>query len=147
MQTLKDVMSHDVQVIGPEGTIKEAAQQMRQGDFGMMPVEENNFMIGVLSDRDITIRAIAEGKDANTKVRDIMSRDVIIANEQDLIEDAASLMGKHQISNQHRRKRRPGAHRCGVSSCNQLVVGIILADQRVQIHADRDIGVLYLLVD
>ena len=97
MQTLKDVMSHDVQVIGPEGTIREAAQQMRQGDFGMMPVEENNYMIGVLSDRDIAIRAIAEGKDANTKVRDIMSRDVIVANEDDSVEDASRLMGKHQI--------------------------------------------------
>ena len=97
MQTLKDVMSHDVQVIGPEGTIREAAQQMRQGDFGMMPVEENNYMIGVLSDRDIAIRAIAEGKDANTKVRDIMSRDVIVANEDDSVEDASRLMGKYQI--------------------------------------------------
>ena len=97
MQTLKDVMSHDVQVIGPDGTIREAAQQMRQGDFGMMPVEENNYMIGVLSDRDIAIRAIAEGKDANTKVRDIMSRDVIVANEDDSVEDASRLMSKHQI--------------------------------------------------
>ena len=97
MQTLKDVMSHDVQVIGPDGTIREAAQKMRQGDFGMMPVEENNYMIGVLSDRDIAIRAIAEGKDANTKVRDIMSRDVIVANEDDSVEDASRLMGKHQI--------------------------------------------------
>ena len=97
MQTLKDVMSHDVEVIGPDGTIKEAAQKMLQGDFGMMPVEENNYMIGVISDRDIVIRAIAEGKDANTKVRDIMSRDVIVANEIDSVEDASRLMGKHQI--------------------------------------------------
>ena len=97
MQTLKDVMSHDVQVIGPDGTIREAAQQMLQGNFGMMPVEQNDYMIGVISDRDIAIRAIAEGKDANTMVRNVMSRDVIVANENDSIEDAASLMGKHQI--------------------------------------------------
>ena len=97
MQTLKDVMSHDVQVIGPDGTIREAAQQMLQGNFGMMPVEQNDYMIGVISDRDIAIRAIAEGKDANTMVRNVMSRDVIVANENDSIEDAARLMGKHQI--------------------------------------------------
>ena len=97
MQTLKDVMSHDVQVIGPDGTIREAAQQMLKGNFGMMPVEQNDYMIGVISDRDIAIRAIAEGKDANTMVRNVMSRDVIVANENDSIEDAARLMGKHQI--------------------------------------------------
>jgi CBS domain-containing protein len=97
MQMLKDVMSHDVQVIGPDGTIREAAKQMLEGNFGMMPVEENNFMVGVISDRDIAIRAIAEGKDANTKVRDIMSRDVIVANEGDSVEDAADLMSQHQI--------------------------------------------------
>ena len=97
MQTLKDVMSHKVQVIGPEGTIREAAQKMLQGDFGMMPVEENDYMIGVISDRDIAIRAIAEGKDANTKVRDIMSREVIVAYENQSVKDASSLMSKHQI--------------------------------------------------
>ena len=97
MQTLKDVMSHDVQVIGPDGTIREAAQQMLKGNFGMMPVEQNDYMIGVISDRDIAIRAIAEGKDATTMVRNVMSRDVIVANENDSIEDAARLMGKHQI--------------------------------------------------
>ena len=97
MQTLKDVMSHKVQVIGPEGTIWEAAQKMLKGDFGMMPVEENDYMIGVISDRDIAIRAIAEGKDANTKVQDIMSRDVIVAYENQSVKDASSLMSKHQI--------------------------------------------------
>ena len=97
MQTLKDVMSHDVQVIGPDGTIREAAQQMLKGNFGMMPVEQNDYMIGVISDRDIAIRAIAEGKDANTMVRNVMSRDVIVANENDSIEVAVRLMGKQQI--------------------------------------------------
>lgn len=63
----------------------------------MMPVEENDYMIGVISDRDIAIRAIAEGKDANTKVRDIMSREVIVAYENQSVKDASSLMSKHQI--------------------------------------------------
>lgn len=130
MQTLKDVMSHDVQVIGPEGTIKEAAQKMRKDDFGLMPVEENDYMIGVISDRDIAIRAIAEGKDANTKVRDIMSRDVIVANEDDSVEEAASLMGKHQI------RRLP------VVNAEKKLVGIVaLGDFTVEgqdIHVTAD---------
>ena len=70
---LKDVMSRDVKVISPEMTIREAAQTMCDGDFGMMPVGENDRMIGALSDRDIAIRAVAEGKGPTTKVREIMS--------------------------------------------------------------------------
>ena len=59
MQRLKDVMSRDVKLVTPDTTIREAAQQMRDGDFGMLPVAENDRMIGAISDRDIAIRAIA----------------------------------------------------------------------------------------
>lgn len=52
MQQLKDLMSRDVQVISPDMSIKEAAIKMRDGDFGMMPVGEDDRMIGTLSDRD-----------------------------------------------------------------------------------------------
>ena len=62
MQKLKDVMSRDAQVISPDETIKEAAQQMRKGNFGMMPVGENDRMIGAISERDIAIRAVADRK-------------------------------------------------------------------------------------
>ena len=81
MQKVKDVMSRDVCVISPDETIKEAAQQMRNGNFGMMPVGENDRMIGAISDRDIAIRAIAEGKDPSTKVRDVMSKGIVWAYE------------------------------------------------------------------
>ena len=97
MQKLKDVMSRDVQVISPDETIKEAAQQMRKGKFGMMPVGENDRMIGAISDRDIAIRAVADGKDPSTKVRDVMSEGIVWASEDDSVDDAAKLMGKHQI--------------------------------------------------
>ena len=76
MQQLKDLMSRDVKVISPDMTIGEAARTMRDGDFGMMPVGENDRMIGTISDRDIAIRAVAEGKDAGTKVRDVMSEGI-----------------------------------------------------------------------
>jgi predicted transcriptional regulator len=76
MHQLKDLMSPDVQVISPDATIREAAEHMREGDFGMMPVGEDDRMIGTISDRDIAIRAVAEGKDAGTKVRDVMSEGI-----------------------------------------------------------------------
>ena len=97
MQKLKDVMSRDVQVIGPDETIHSAAEQMLRGNFGMLPVGENDRMIGAISDRDIAIRAVALGHDSNTKVRAVMSEGIIWAYEDDSVDDAARLMGKHQI--------------------------------------------------
>jgi CBS domain-containing protein len=97
MKTLKDVMSRDVCVVSPEETIQEAARQMRQGDFGMMPVGENDRLIGAISDRDIAVCAVADGKGPGTKVRDVMSEGVVWAYEDDSVEDAAKLMSKHQI--------------------------------------------------
>ena len=97
MQTIKDVMSRDVQVISPNGTIREAALRMLKGNFGMMPVEENDRMIGAVSDRDIAIHAVAQGKDTNTQVRDVMSEGIICAFENDSVADAAKLMAEHQV--------------------------------------------------
>ena len=97
MQKVSEVMTKNVQIISPEATIKEAAQQMRGGDFGMLPVGENDRMIGAISDRDIAIRAIAEGKESSTRVRDVMSDGLVWAFDTDSIEDAAKLMSEHQI--------------------------------------------------
>ena len=97
MHQLKELMSRDVKVIGPDMTIAEAAKAMRDGDFGMMPVGENDRMIGTISDRDIAIRAIAEGKDAATKVRDVMSTGVAWAYEDDSVEQAAKTMSERQV--------------------------------------------------
>lgn len=113
MQTLKDVMNTDVQVISPDATLRDAAEQMRDGDFGMMPVGENDRMIGAISDRDITIRAIAEGKPLTTKVRDIMSDGIVWAYENDSLEAAARIMSGHQI------RRLP------VVNANKRLVGIV----------------------
>ncbi len=97
MQKIKEAMSRDVQVIGPDETIQEAARQMKAGNFGMMPVGENDRMIGAISDRDIAIRAVAEGKDSTTKVRDVMSDGIFWAYEDDSVESAAKRMGDNQV--------------------------------------------------
>ena len=97
MQQLKDLMSRDVKVINPDMSIKEAAIKMRDGDFGMMPVGEDDRMIGTLSDRDIVIRAVADGLDADTKVRDVMSEGVAWAYEDDSVENAAMIMSEWQV--------------------------------------------------
>ena len=97
MQKLKDLMSRDVKVISPDMSIREAAKQMRDGDFGMLPVRENDRMIGTISDRDIAIRAVAEGKGADTKVRDVMSEGIAWAYEDDSVEEAVKIMSERQV--------------------------------------------------
>ena len=113
MQKLKDLMSRDVKVISPDMTIRDAAREMRDGDFGMMPVGEDDRLIGTISDRDIAIRAVAEGKDAGTPVREVMSEGVAWAYEDDSVEEAAKIMSERQV------RRLPVVDR------NKRLVGIV----------------------
>ena len=113
MQKLKDLMSRDVKVISPEMSIRDAAMQMREGDFGMLPVGENDRMIGTITDRDIAIRAVAKGMDSNTKVRDVMSDGIAWVFEDESVEDAAKRMSERQV------RRLPVVDR------NKRLVGIV----------------------
>ena len=113
MQKISEVMSSDVQTISPDATIEEAAQEMRDGDFGLVPVAEDEELLGVITDRDIAIRAVAEGRDPSTLVREIMSEEVVWASEDDSVEDAARIMSDHQI------------RRLSVVDAEQHLVGIV----------------------
>ena len=95
MQKVRELMSRDVRVISPDETIKAAALHILNGNFGMLPVVENDRMIDAISDRDIGIRAVAEGKDAAGTVCDVMSDGVIWAYGGDSVADATKLMSKH----------------------------------------------------
>jgi CBS domain-containing protein len=97
MQTLKEVMSYDVQVISPQSTLKEAAVLMRDNSFGMLPVGENDRMIGAITDRDIAVRAVAEGKGCDTPVRDVMSTDLFWCYDDETVEKAAQAMSEAQV--------------------------------------------------
>ena len=70
---------------------------MRDGDFGMLPVAEDDRMIGAISDRDIAVRAVAEGLGAYTKVRDVMSDGIAWAYDDDSVEQAAKIMSERQV--------------------------------------------------
>jgi CBS domain-containing protein len=97
MKQLTDVMSRDVKVVGPDTSMREAAQHMRDGDFGLLPVVEDDRIIGTISDRDITVRGVAEGKDPTSKVRDAMSTGLAWVYEDESIEYALELMSKRQV--------------------------------------------------
>lgn len=101
MQTIKvkDVMSKNPVMVKPSQTVRAAATLMKDNDCGVLPVGEPKAVIGVITDRDITVRVTAEGKDAaKLRVEDVMTHKFITCNENDDIEHAAELMRKHDVS-------------------------------------------------
>lgn len=92
-----DAMSRDVQVIHPDRNLMEAARMMADCDCGSLPVAENDRLVGMLTDRDIVIRALAEGKSADSRIRDVMSPDVKYCFEDEDLDSVAQNMGDLQI--------------------------------------------------
>jgi CBS domain-containing protein len=91
-------MTRDVEVIGSDASLAEAASKMKDLDVGLIPVCDGGELKGTLTDRDITVRATAEGCDpSNTRVSDIMSQDIVYCFEDQEIEEAISLMEAQQI--------------------------------------------------
>ena len=97
MHQLKELMSRNVKVISPDMSIGDAAREMRDGDFGMMPVGDADRIIGTISDRDIAIRAVALGLGVETRVRDVMSKGVSSAQDTDTVAEAVRIMGDRQV--------------------------------------------------
>jgi CBS domain-containing protein len=127
---LKDVMTTDVQLADPTIKLREAASMMRDGDFGLLPVGANDRLVGTITDRDIAVRAVAEGKDPNTTtVGDVMSKGIRYCFEDQEVEEAAKLMAQAQI------RRLPVLNR------DKRLVGIVaLADIAVETGAGGAAG-------
>jgi CBS domain-containing protein len=107
-------MSQPVDVINPNTTSREAARRMRDENIGSLPVGENDQLIGMVTDRDIVARAVAENSlPSNTAVRTVMSEGIYYCFEDDTLEEAARIMAEHQV------RRLPVLNR------NQQLVGII----------------------
>jgi len=94
---LREVMTPNAEVIPPDATIGDAAKKMRDLDVGALPVCDGNRLCGMITDRDIAIRAVAEGRDSHTPVRDSMTEEPICCFEDQEYEEAAALMREHQI--------------------------------------------------
>jgi CBS domain-containing protein len=95
---VKDIMSRDVKLASPEDSLQKAAQMMAQIDAGGLPVGENDRLVGMLTDRDITLRAVAKGKSpAECKVREVMSSDIKYIFEDESLDDAARNMSELQV--------------------------------------------------
>jgi CBS domain-containing protein len=95
---IRDVMTRSVELVNPDTSLEEAARKMRETDTGFLPVGENDRLVGTLTDRDITIRAVAEGRDPKSaKVRDAMSDELVYVFEDADTAEAADLMAQRQI--------------------------------------------------
>jgi len=95
---VSQILTRDVETIRPDTTVKEAAQRMRSMDVGSLPVCDGRRLLGMVTDRDITIRVTAEGRDAaNTRVTDAMTPDVAYVFEDQDVQEAARIMQERQI--------------------------------------------------
>ena len=95
---VKECMTQQVEIGSPDMTLQEAAQKMRDGDFGVLPIGENDRIVGMLTDRDITIRGTAEGRDPrNVNVREVMSGNILYCYEDQTLDDVAQNLGDNQV--------------------------------------------------
>jgi len=94
---IRDVMTRDVRTIAPSDTIRHAAEVMAEIDAGVLPVAENDRMIGMITDRDIAIRAVGAGKGPETQARDVMSPEVKYCFDDEDVDEVCENMSDQQI--------------------------------------------------
>ena len=95
---LNEIMTRDVQCTQPDASLEEAARRMRELNVGTLPVCDKDRLVGMLTDRDITVRSVADGKDPKTqRVREVMTTGVHYCFEDQNVEDAVHLMEEKQI--------------------------------------------------
>ena len=96
-QSIREAMTPNPATIESGTSAQEAARTMKTEDVGSLPIVEGDRLIGVVTDRDIAIRIVAEGKSADTAVGEIASKDVVTVDPQQSLEEAARLMAEHQV--------------------------------------------------
>ena len=97
MAQLRDVMTSEVKTVAPDATAQEAAGFMLSADTGSIPVCEDDKVIGMITDRDIAVRGVAEGKGPDCSVRDLMSTDIVCARDTDDVLAVAQRMSDAQV--------------------------------------------------
>ncbi|MBB3569080.1 CBS domain-containing protein [Rhizobium sp. BK491] len=115
-------MTRDVRVANPNHSIREAATMMADLDAGIIPVGEHDRLVGMITDRDIAVRAVAQGKGPETRICDVMSAEVKYCFEDDDIDDVMMNLGDIQV------RRLPVLHRdkrlIGILSLGDIAVSI-----------------------
>ncbi len=125
----REIMTRNVKTANRATTLQEVAVLMRDGDMGAMPVVEDGKLVGIVTDRDIVVRAIADGKDASTAIGDVMTAEVFSVSENDFAFEAIRLMGDKQV------RRVPI-----VNDAGELVGIIAMADVALETEDEREIA-------
>jgi len=94
---VKDAMTTDVELASPTQTIRQAALLMGKADCGALPVADKDSLVGMITDRDIAVRAVAAGKGPNTLVKEIMSAEVLYCFEDQTLEEVANNLGDEKV--------------------------------------------------
>ena len=124
---ISEVMTRDVRIASPDDTLTDAARMMAALDCGVLPVSNSQRLIGMITDRDIAIRGVAEGLGPDTTVAEVMTDDVKYCFEDDDCEDVARNMGEIQL------RRLP------VVSRDKRLVGIVsIGDLAVTMEEDDE---------
>jgi CBS domain-containing protein len=127
-KSVKDAMTSEVKTATPSQSLTDVARLMKQEDVGSLPVVEGDRLVGVVTDRDIVVRGIADGSDPHAiKAGDIASRDVVTVRPDDDLDDALRLMGQHKV------RRLP------VVDDGQLV-GVVAQADVAQEAKEKDVG-------
>jgi CBS domain-containing protein len=96
--SIKEIMTRDVRACEPNATVADAAKVMAQGDVGPVPIVEDGRLVGIVTDRDIVVRVVAEGRDANvTTVKEIASTDLVTVAPGDDLDVALNLLAQRQV--------------------------------------------------
>jgi CBS domain-containing protein len=94
---VREAMTGNVRLTNPDRSIREAAQMMIEQDIGALPVGEDDRLVGMITDRDIAVRAVARGLGPDTKIREVMSADVLYCFEDEDLDDATQNMGDVKV--------------------------------------------------
>jgi CBS domain-containing protein len=131
---VKDIMSMEFHLATPQTTLRDAAEMMRDGDFGYLPVGDGVKLKGAVTDRDIVIRAVAAGLGPDTPLSDIMSETIVYCFEDDDLREAADMMKREQI------------RRLAVLNDSKRMVGIITLGDIARADEQRLAGEIELQV-
>jgi CBS domain-containing protein len=126
---ISEMMTRDVKVTAPTQSIRDAARLMADLDVGALPVADGDRLVGMITDRDIAVRAIASGRGPDTPIRDVMSQEIKYCYEDQTLEEVAQNMGDIKV------RRLPVVNR------DKRLVGIVsIGDIASSGESDQEVG-------
>jgi CBS domain-containing protein len=125
----REIMTRNVRTANRATTLQVVSALMRDGDMGSLPVVEGGKLVGIVTDRDIVVRAIAEGRGVDTPIGDVMTSEIFSAKEDDFVFEAIRLMGDKQV------RRIPV-----INDSGELAGIIAMADIALEMEDEREIA-------